>query len=67
MGKIFSDVHHKNSFLCHSPKATEIKTKNKQMEAGQIFKFCTESKPLKKWKDSHRKEKIVLINATDKA
>ena len=31
IGKTFSDINHTNIFLVQSPKAIEIKNKNKQM------------------------------------
>ena len=35
IGKIFSDINHANVLLGQSPKAIEIKTKNKQMGPNQ--------------------------------
>ena len=35
MGKTFSDINHTNVLLGQSPKAIEIKTKNKQMGPNQ--------------------------------
>ena len=39
IGKTFSDINCANAFLGQSPKAIEIKTKNKQMELNQTYKL----------------------------
>ena len=39
IGKTFSDMNHTNVFLSQSPKATEIKTKNKPMGTPQTYKL----------------------------
>jgi len=38
-GKTFSDISHTNIFLGQSPKAVEIKSKNKPMEPNQTYKI----------------------------
>ena len=38
-GKTFSDINHSNVFLGQSPKAIEIKAKNKQMGPNQTYKL----------------------------
>ena len=37
IGKTFSDINHTNVFLGQSPKATEVKAKNKQMGCNQTY------------------------------
>ena len=39
MGKTFPDIKHVNIFLDKSPKAMEIKAKNKQMGPNQTYKL----------------------------
>ena len=39
IGKTFSDINHTNVFLGQSPKAREIKEKNKQMGPNQVYKL----------------------------
>ena len=39
MGKTFPDIKHVNIFLDKSPKAREIKAKNKQMGPNQTYKL----------------------------
>ena len=39
IGKTFSGINYSNALLGQSPKATEIKTKNKQIGPNQIYKL----------------------------
>ena len=45
IGKTFCDINRTNIFLDQSPKAKEIKAKNKQMGPNQFIAFAQQRKP----------------------
>ena len=66
IGKTFSDINRTNIFLGQSPKAIEIKNKNKQMGL-KLIRFCTAKETINKMKRQPTDwEKIFANNATDK-
>ena len=67
-GKTFSDVNHTTVFFSQSPRAIQIKTKNKQMGPNQTYtSFCIVKETINKMKRQPMKwEKIFAKHVTDK-
>ena len=67
-GKTFSDVNHTTVFFSQSPRAIQIKTKNKQMGPNQTYtSFCIVKETINKMKRQPTEwEKIFANDVTDK-
>ena len=66
-GKTFSDVNHTTVFFSQSPRAIQIKTKNKQMGPNKLTSFCIVIETINKMKRQPTEwEKIFANDVTDK-
>ena len=67
IGKTFSDISHTDVFLGHSPKAIEIKAKNKHTAPNQTYKLLHSKGSQKQTKRQPRDwEKILANDAINK-
>ena len=62
IGKTFSDINHTNVFLHQSPKAIEIKNKNKQMGPSKLRSSCTAKAMIKEnEKTTYRRKYLQMM------